>query len=155
MNNTESLNYLGSKLTGETIAEGNDLAALVATAKALDPDGDYAATSVTDALMNLGDAVEAGGGSGDLDTASVHVVIEGVGDMSMFGSIIEPDLQRTVPNYLFLTSTDVDVVLYKGTAQVTASTKGADIVTRGFVTYDSEDMVYIVTGECTFTVSGK
>ena len=90
--------------------------------------------------------VKGGGGSSDFSTAEVTVVANDF--FEMYGAFLQTDGTYFSNGYM---DSPLTLALYKGKAYIVINETVAS--TSGDITYDSETELYIVTGDCTITIS--
>ena len=98
--------------------------------------------------------VEGGGGSSDFSTAEVTVV-NNFTDQEIFTYLpnIANDILSTTSNTAEEQTEIYTVVLYKGSVKIAGTGFGRTVETSGDASYDSENDILTITGNCTVTYS--
>lgn len=95
--------------------------------------------------------VEGGGGSSDFSTAEVTVTNSTVLEVYGLGAFVEADNMARVHEFATGT-TQASMALYKESSSLWLDLDGETVVVSGNIT-ESDEYNYIVTGDCTITIS--
>ena len=97
--------------------------------------------------------VEGGGGSSDFSTANVTIICNIEDGTTFEGAIIRNNI-TDISQRIYNGSNTITCILYKGENYCgTYNTDMSTAVITGNARYSTEDDCYIITGDCTITIS--
>lgn len=113
-----------------------------------DGTGTIAGSPIEDFLSIAGYETPGGGGGGDSDFSTAEVTVNNSGAGYLFNVPVILNNAMAVP--FVADAASFTVILYKGTAIMGGNPSIGSV--SGDITYDEEEEIYLITGDCTITV---